>query len=129
MAGIALTDPAQSKSFAVMSAFDAQGQAPEEFASIAAVDTVVFLMGGSRLALLCERLIDAGARAFVPPWACVVCVSARASVHTCDCARMCSCVGERKGLGHPIFRSHSTARANMCVCIDSQVGHRTHRSP
>ena len=44
LAGIALTDARLSKSFAVMSAFDAQGNAPEELGALAAVDTLVFLM-------------------------------------------------------------------------------------
>jgi uroporphyrin-III C-methyltransferase len=60
LAGIALTDAKLSKSFTVMSAFDAQGDAPEDLGALAGVDTLVFLMGGARLGLLMQRLQQSG---------------------------------------------------------------------
>ena len=66
LAGIALTDPKLSQAFTVMSAFDAQGLPPDKLAGLGEADTLVFLMGGSRLGLLCGQMRAVGRRATTP---------------------------------------------------------------
>ena len=60
MAGIAVTDPDVSRSFAVLSGFDKDSMMPEKLSGLLSVDTLVFLMSASRLEDLASRLIGAG---------------------------------------------------------------------
>ncbi len=63
LAGIPLTDPVLSRGFSVFTAHDLDAL---EWKAIARLETTVFLMGGSRLRDICDRLVAHGKRPETP---------------------------------------------------------------
>lgn len=102
-AGIPVTARGISRSFAVVTGHraDDEGIAPAELAALAAVDTLVILMGRATLGVIAERLIAAGRDAETPA-ACIQSATTPAQRVTRATLGTMEAAVERDGLASPM---------------------------